>query len=205
MIEGKEEIHTSDLAPHQDVLASKSSKKGFLREAFEVVRILLISLAIVLPIRYFIVQPFIVRGASMEPNFHDGQYLIIDEVTYNFRKPARGEVIVFHYPRDPSQFFIKRIIGLPGERVQIHNGRVTVFNTQYPDGMLIDETYLIPENHPTYPNEDKTLSASEYFLMGDNRDFSSDSRIWGPMDIKFMVGRTLFRAWPLNSVGLVTK
>ena len=194
MNEGKDEVQQEE-----------NSGRGIVREILEIGKILLVSLAIVLPIRYFIVQPFIVRGASMEPNFHDGQYLIIDEVTYNLRKPARGEVIVFHYPRDPSQFFIKRIVGLPNERVEIKKGRVTIFNGENKNGMLLDEQYLEPPNRATYPDKTITLTGSEYFLMGDNRDFSSDSRFWGPMDIKFMVGRTLFRAWPLNSAGLVTQ
>lgn len=205
MDESKNQADMSALPHSEQTPEQAGSGSGFLHEAFEIIKVLLISIAIVLPIRYFIVQPFIVRGASMEPNFHDGQYLIIDEVTYNLRKPARGEVIVFHYPKDPSQFFIKRIIGLPGERVQITKGRVTIFNNENPKGVLVDENYLVPPNRATYPDENVILSASEYFLMGDNRDFSSDSRIWGPMDIKFMVGRTLFRAWPFDSVGLVTQ
>ena len=203
-VEGEVQLNT----PHKDqaqISDTKQTGRGFLRETFEIVKILLISLAIVVPIRYFIVQPFIVRGASMEPNFYDGQYLIIDEATYNFRNPERGEVIVFRYPRDPSQFFIKRIIGLPGERVQISNGRVHIFNDASPEGILLDETYLMPKNHPTYPDEEKMLTSSEYFLMGDNRDFSSDSRIWGPLNARFIIGRTLFRAWPLDRFGLVTK
>ena len=194
MNEGKDEAQQKE-----------NSGRGVVREIIEIGKILLVSLAIVLPIRYFIVQPFIVRGASMEPNFHDGQYLIVDEVTYDVRKPARGEVIVFHYPRDPSQFFIKRIVGLPNEQVEIKKGRVTIFNKDNPNGMLLDEQYLKPPNRATYPDKTVTLAGSEYFLMGDNRDFSSDSRFWGPMDIKFMVGRTLFRAWPLNSAGFVTQ
>lgn len=140
MIEGKDEVQTSVLPSHEQEAPNQPRQgKGFLRETFEIIKILLISLAIVVPIRYFIVQPFIVRGASMEPNFHDGQYLIVDEATYNFRKPERGEVIVFRYPRDPSQFFIKRIIGLPGERVQLSKGRVTIFNSDHPSGVLLDD------------------------------------------------------------------
>ena len=205
MIEGKDEVQISDLPPRQEEMFKQPRRgKGFLRETFEIAKILLISLAIVVPIRYFIVQPFIVRGASMEPNFYDGQYLIIDEATYNFRRPTRGEVIVFRYPRDPGQFFIKRIIGLPGERIRITKGRVMIFNSSHPDGMLLNETYLVPTNRPTYPDEEKILTSSEYFLMGDNRDSSSDSRVWGPMDVKFMIGRTLFRAWPLDSFGFIT-
>ena len=188
------QVQQSDM-PHRSVMG----------EMWEIIKVLLISLAIVLPIRYFIVQPFIVRGASMEPNFYDKQYLIIDEASYYFRSPSRGEVIVFHYPKDTSQFFIKRIIGLPGEKVEIHEGRVMVFSNEHPEGMQLDETYLAPPNDPTYPDGTVSLSSSEYFLMGDNRDFSSDSRTWGPMDKKFMVGRTLFRAWPLNKIGFVTQ
>ena len=178
-------------------------KRGFLRETFEVVKILLISLAIVLPIRYFIVQPFIVRGASMEQNYHDGQYLIIDELSYAFRKPARGEVVVFHYPKDPGQFFIKRIIGLPGERVWITKGRVTIFNQDNTQGTLLNEEYLTPPNHATYPDKDITLSGSEYFLMGDNRDFSSDSRIWGILPREDIVGRAFVRLLPIASASIL--
>ncbi|MDP3778622.1 MAG: signal peptidase I [bacterium] len=206
MNEVKEEVQSGTLEENKPQVSDTAAPgRGILRETFEIVKILLISLAIVLPIRYFIVQPFIVRGASMEPNYYDGQYLIIDEVTYQVRKPERGEVIVFRYPKDPKQFFIKRIIGLPGERVEILKGRVTIFNNDSPKGITLDEAYLSSENHPTYPEGDVTLSSTEYFLMGDNRDFSSDSRYWGPMDTKYMVGRALFRAWPLNSVGLVTQ
>ena len=183
---------------------SPAPRNRALREIWEIGKILAISLAIVLPIRYFIVQPFIVRGASMEPNFYDSQYLVIDEASYYFRPPLRGEVIVFHYPKDPSQFFIKRIIGLPGEKIELHKGRVRVSDNEHPQGVLLEEPYLTPPNHLTYPDTTVTLSPTEYFVMGDNRDFSSDSRFWGPMDKKFMVGRTLFRAWPLNKFGLVT-
>ena len=147
----------------------------FFREVWEFAKIVLLSLAIVLPIRLFIAQPFIVRGASMVPTFQDGEYLIIDELSYLLRQPQRGEVIVFRYPRNPSQFFIKRIIGLPGETVVIDNGSVAVKNNSSPDGFLLDESYL-SDTIVTAPNSTTQLGDGEYFVMGDNRLESSDSR-----------------------------
>ena len=181
----------------------ENTSSRFLGEVWEIAKVLLISAAVVLPIRYFVVQPFIVRGASMEPNFEDREYLIVDELSYYLRFPKRGEPIVFHYPKDPSEFFIKRIIGLPGERLEIKNGKVKIFNAAYPEGFTLDEEYLNPPNHPTHPDISVVLDASQYFVMGDNRDFSSDSRFWGALDRKFMVGRVVFRAWPMDRLGTI--
>lgn len=194
---------------HESEVVSDSAGPSFLRratrETWEVIKILIISLAIVLPIRYFIAQPFIVRGASMEPNFEDREYLVVDELSYYLRAPQRGEVVVFHYPKDPGQFFIKRIIGLPGEHVVIKNGRVSIINPQDPKGVLIDEPYLSPPNRPTYPDMEITLPQGQYFVLGDNRDFSSDSRIWGELPRSLLVGRVLLRAWPLGRAGVISK
>src|SRR3989344_2226810 len=173
-------------------------------ELWEIVKVLLVSLAIVLPIRYFIAQPFIVRGASMEPNFENSEYLVIDEASYYFRKPERGEVIVFRYPRDPRQFFIKRIIGLPGETVEIKGGRISIFNPSHSEGFLLQETYLNPPNRPTHPDVKVMLAERQYFVLGDNRGFSSDSRVWGTLSREFIVGRGRFRGWAPAAVGLVT-
>ncbi len=191
MSESKESaVQTEEQKPHR-----------FLKDTWEIVKVLIISLAIVLPIRYFIVQPFIVRGQSMEPNFHERDYLIIDEFSYYFRQPERGEVVVFRYPRDPSQFFIKRIVGLPGEKVEIQNGRIKIINKEFPNGFVLQESYLSPPNHPSHPDELISLTPTHYFVMGDNRDASSDSREWGPLDRGFMVGRVVLRAWPLEKFG----
>ncbi len=173
------------------------------REAWEIVKVLLIALAVVLPIRYFVAQPFIVRGASMEPNFENSEYLIIDELSYYTREPHRGDAIVFRYPVNPRQFFIKRIIGLPGEEVALREGRVRVKNAFYPDGFMLDESYLDPPQRPTKPDLAITLGADEYFVLGDNRDASSDSRVWGSLKRKFIVGRALFRVWPFNRLGFL--
>ncbi|OGZ56218.1 MAG: signal peptidase I [Candidatus Ryanbacteria bacterium RIFCSPLOWO2_02_FULL_45_11c] len=170
---------------------------------WEFAKIVFISLAIVLPIRFFVAQPFIVNGASMEPTFHDGEYLIVDELSYFLRSPKRGEVIVFRYPKDPSQFFIKRIIGLPGETIIVENGTVAIQNEAYPNGAVLEETYL-PLLLETAPNGRTELGAGEYFVLGDNRRQSSDSRQWGILDDSFLVGRTLLRLWPVADVGVVT-
>lgn len=172
-------------------------------ELWSILKVIIVSLAIVLPIRYFIAQPFIVRGASMEPNFEDREYLVIDELSYYFREPKRGEAVVFRFPENPRQFFIKRIIGLPGERVEIKNGEVRIFNADNPEGLFLEEVYLDPPGRATYPNVESDLGGGEYFVMGDNRGASSDSRFWGALPKELMVGRAVFRAWPITKFGVV--
>ena len=178
--------------------------KNWLLEIREIVKVLLVSLAIVLPIRYFIAQPFIVRGAYMEPNFFDREYLVVDEISYLLREPQRGEAIVFRYPKDPRQFFIKRIIGLPGERVEIKSGKIKIFNSTYPTGLILEESYLRPPELAPYPDLVSTVGPKEYFVLGDNRNASSDSRFWGALDRRFLIGRAVFRAWPLSQFGVIT-
>ena len=192
---------------NKEVLESEVKGPGFFshffREVWEFGKIVIISLAIVLPIRFFVAQPFIVRGASMEPTFQDGQYLIIDELSYFLRSPERGEVIVFRYPKDPTQFFIKRIIGLPGETVIIENGSVAIQNEEYPNGLVLEEDYL-PSLLETVPSMHTTLQLGEYFVLGDNRPKSSDSRQWGVLENEFLIGRTMLRLWPVADAGVVT-
>ena len=110
---------------------------------------------------------------------------------------------MFRYPKDPRQFFIKRIIGLPGERVRINNGRVTIVNARYPKGFLVEEQYLFPPNRATYPEMDIVVPERQFFVLGDNRDFSSDSRVWGLLPQKNIVGRAFLRAWPPGRVGII--
>lgn len=174
------------------------------REILDIIKVLVVALLIVLPIRYYVAQPFLVRGASMVPIFEDKDYLIVDEISYRFREPERGESIVFHYPKDPSQFFIKRIIGLPGERVIITNSHVVIENSKHPQGFVLDEPYLDPANRVTEPPMEVLLGTGDFFVLGDNRAYSADSRIWGPLPRDLIVGRTLLRAWPLGRVGAVT-
>ncbi len=164
----------------------------------EVLQIVIISCAIIIPIRYFLVQPFYVKGASMEPNFYDHEYLIIDELSYRFRLPERGEIIVFRYPRDPSQFFIKRIVGLPGETVEVNGGHVILSNSEHPNGITLDEPYL--SGVETLGKDRVTLAETEYFVMGDNRGESLDSRSFGPIHENDIVGRVWVRGLPLSRI-----
>jgi len=163
---------------------------------FDFFKVFVIAVAIIIPIRWFLFQPFVVTGDSMRPNFHDGNYLIIDELTYRFRVPARGEVIVMRAPNTPSEFFIKRIVGLPGERVVVENGHVTVYEDDSPQGKILKEEYL-PQENLTYGSADRRLGEHEYFVLGDNRLSSSDSRVWGPLQRDAIVGRAYIRVFPI--------
>tara|TARA_B100002019_G_scaffold283344_1_gene289652 strand:- start:250 stop:888 length:639 start_codon:yes stop_codon:yes gene_type:complete len=165
----------------------------------EIVRFSIIAILIVIPIRMFIAQPFIVSGASMDDTFHSGEYLIVDQVTYHFDHPSRGDVVVFRYPRDPSKFFIKRVIGVPGDTITIENAEVLITNAENPDGFIVDEPY-IKSMAPTTPMSE-TLGEREYFVMGDNRDHSSDSRAWGVLQEERIIGRALVRLFPPNEFG----
>ena len=152
-------------------------------------------------VRYFLVQPFFVEGASMEPNFENGEYLLIDELSYYFRNIERGEIVVFHYPLDTSKYYIKRAVGLPNETVEIKNGKVIIYNDKNPDGFFINESYL-SSNLITDGNLKKKLGSDEYFVLGDNRPFSSDSRRWGTVPKNDIVGRVWIRAWPFNRLNI---
>lgn len=178
--------------------------KNFFNFIFELIKIVVISVVIIVPIRYFLIQPFYVKGASMEPAFYDHEYLIIDEISYRFNDSKRGEVIVFRYPRDPQEYFIKRVIGLPGEKVQIKDGSVYIYNKENPVGFLLEEKYLSPDLK-TYgsTNEIVSLDKDEYFVLGDNRNSSKDSRIFGPVKRSFIIGRVLWRGWPFSRAGFI--
>ncbi|MBI5654788.1 signal peptidase I [Candidatus Uhrbacteria bacterium] len=163
----------------------------------ELVQVLAISLAIIIPVRYFLVQPFYVKGASMEPSFFDHEYLIIDELSYRFTQPERGDIVVFRYPADPKQFFIKRVIGLPGETVEVAGGQIKIYNDKNPNGVVLDETKYLDQMY-TAMTRTVTLKNNEYYVMGDNRVASLDSRIFGPVERSSIVGRVWLRGWPLD-------
>ena len=172
--------------------------KKFFVFIWEIVKIVAISLAIIIPIRYYLVQPFFVRGASMEPNFDNGQYLVIDELSYQLREPKRGEVIVFKFPKDPSQYYIKRIIGLPKETVEIKNNQVIIYNQEFKEGEVLDESVYSVNGQHIWGNVKMNLGEDEYFVLGDNRGASSDSRQWGSLPQKYIIGRVWLRAWPFD-------
>lgn len=165
----------------------------------EVAKVVIISLAIIIPVRYFLIQPFYVKGASMEPTLHDYQYLIVDELTYRFSDPQRGEIVVLKNPRNPHEFFIKRILGLPEERLVIHNGEITVYQPGKKEGTAVVESYL-PDEALTHGSVDISLEEDEYYVLGDNREASLDSRVFGPILKSSIIGRTWIRAWPWTAL-----
>lgn len=165
----------------------------------EILRFAIIALIIVIPVRMFIAQPFIVSGASMDPTFHNGQYLIVDQLSYYMGEPTRGDVIIFKYPKDPSKYFIKRLIGVPGDTISINGNVITIMNAAHPDGMVLDEPYVAHMSPNTTLTE--VLGPGEYFVMGDNRDNSSDSRVWGILPENLIVGRAFLRLFPIDQVG----
>ncbi|OIO44555.1 MAG: signal peptidase I [Candidatus Nealsonbacteria bacterium CG_4_10_14_0_8_um_filter_35_10] len=175
--------------------------KNFFQFWWEILKIVILALIIVIPIRYFLFQPFLVKGQSMEPNFHDDDYLIIDEISYRFREPKRGEVIVFKYPRSPSQRFIKRVIGLPGETIEIKDGKVIIIKDD--KAQILDESNYLSPSLKTSGNLKITLNQNEYFVLGDNRLVSADSRSWGTLPKKYITGRVIFRAWPITALAFI--
>ncbi|MDO8515878.1 MAG: signal peptidase I [bacterium] len=174
--------------------------RRFFAAFIEIGEIALVAIGAVFLIRNFLVQPFLVSGESMVPNFQNGDYLLIDELTYRLRTPVRGEVDVFRYPNDETTYFIKRVIGLPGERILIRDGRVTIFNDEHKDGFTLNELSYLPAGLSTEGNADVTLQDNQYFMLGDNRPYSSDSRTWGVLPAKDIIGLVRMRLWPLNAI-----
>jgi len=190
----------------------QESMKDFI---IEVVKMFFLALIIIVPVRMFLFQPFIVRGASMEPNFAERQYLIVNEfgykntpisilgkdiVTVKPRKDLeRYNIVVFRAPTDKSQYYIKRVIGLPGETVEIDNGAVTIYNDASPEGRVLDENAYLPEGRKTNGTRKTTLAENEYYVLGDNRPASSDSRSFGPLKRDDVIGRVFLRAWPVTN------
>lgn len=178
-----------------------SKKEGGKKEFWELFRFAIIAVLIVIPIRVFVAQPFIVSGLSMYPTFNNAQYLVVDELSYRFESPERDDVIVFRYPLDTTKFFIKRIIGLPGETVDIKNGdQITITNKDNPQGFLLSEPFV--QNESTTGDTHIVLADDQYFVMGDNRTASSDSRYWGPVPRNLIIGRVFLRLLPFNEIGI---
>jgi len=180
----------------------------------ELVRFAIIALAIVIPIRIFVAEPFIVSGLSMFPTFNNRDYLIVDQLSYELGNPKRDDVVIFKYPLDPKnnlkrnfisryfdpgKYFIKRIIGLPNETVDIKGSAVTITNETHPDGFTLDEPYVKNISNDIKHIE---LKSDEYFVMGDNRSGSSDSRYWGPVKKEFLMGRAFLRLLPINKMNV---
>ncbi len=170
---------------------------------WDLIKIIIIALVIIVPFRMFVAEPFVVSGSSMVPNFHNRDYLIIDRLSYRSGEPKRGDVIVLKFPKDTSQFFIKRVIGLPGEKVAVSQGNVIVYNNQNPQGLTLKESYLPSVGITLGKPETVSLGEGEYFVLGDNRTASSDSRVWGILPQDDIVGKVWLRVFPFGSFGLI--
>ncbi len=167
---------------------------------WELVRFALIALIIVVPIRIFIAEPFIVSGSSMVPTFENGDYLIVDKISYKLSSPKRDDVVVFRYPNDTTKFFIKRIIGLPNETIDIKGNDVTITNGTHTTGFKLDQPFVKNSGNNDTHFE---LKSDEYFVMGDNRSASSDSRYWGAVKINLFAGKAFLRLLPINKINIL--
>jgi len=175
----------------------KSKFKEFLMNGWDLVKFAVMALVIVIPIRMWVAQPFVVSGESMYPTFHDKEYLIVDEISYILGNAKRGDVVVFRYPNDTKRFFIKRIIGLPNEKIKVDNGVVTITNKEHPEGFKMIEPYV---NEVQFTGSEYETKNGEYFVMGDNRNRSSDSRFWGVLPKKLLIGRAYLRLLPIKEI-----
>jgi signal peptidase I len=188
---------------NNEVVVRERPKTSFWKE---ILKFTFVTLIIVVPFRLWVAQPFIVSGASMDPTFEDGEYLIVDQISKRIEDPERESVIIFRYPAEPNKFYIKRVIGLPGETVKINDGVVTIFNAEYPEnssnGLVLNEPYISAENQKSDDFE-MSLNENEYFVMGDNRLGSFDSRSWGPVPKRLIIGRPVARLLPVSRAGVL--
>ncbi len=186
-------LHAESTTPVLNTMPKPETKDHFWRT-------IIVFILIVAGLRLFVIDPFLVHGSSMDPTFRDGNYVIVDKLTYALSNPKRGDVIVFKAPTEDGRYFIKRIIGLPDERVVVDGSVVQIYNTEYPNGFVIYEPYVEFESGR---KADRTLKSDEYFVMGDNREVSSDSRSWGALKETAITGRALIRLLPIQSMSIL--
>ncbi|MEI6316610.1 MAG: signal peptidase I [bacterium] len=192
----------SEQAPVQsENITSQTPKNDLAHGVWDFTKFAALVLITVIAIRYAIAQPFIVSGASMAPNFASSDYLIVDELSYRFHPPHRGDVVIFHPPIDPSAYYIKRVIGIPGDHIEVKNGVVTITNAQFPKGVILNESYITRDTLPEDVTRD--VPAGKYFVMGDNRPESYDSRAWGLLPAQNITGRAFARLFPFTEINLL--
>ena len=188
-----------------EVVRLKSeSRQGLWAESLKLFRDIILIIAVFVLLGVFVAQPVVVEGTSMLPQLHDGERLLVNKlVYYKFQSVdwghfERGDIVVFWYPRDPDKSYVKRIIGLPGETVELKNGIVLI------NGTALSESYLDTEHNQSLPSfPPKKVEEHYYFVMGDNRDNSSDSRYWGLVPEKYIYGKAFFRYWKPSEIGFI--
>ncbi len=182
----------------------RESRQGIWSESLKLLRDVFLIIVVFILFGVFVAQPVVVEGTSMLPQLHDGERLLVNKlIYYKFQSVSwghieRGDIVVFWYPDDPDKSYVKRVIGLPGETVEIRSGRV------YIDGQELSESYLDTEHNkslPTIPSQ--KVKPHHYFVMGDNRDNSSDSRYWGLVPEKYIYGKAFFRYWQPGNIGFL--
>lgn len=183
--------------PSTPPTTTENDKESFVSIIWETIRYGVIAAAIIIPIRIFIAQPFVVSGNSMYPTFKNGEYLIVNELTKYVGHYERGDVVILRYPNDPSKYFIKRVVGLPGETVTVTDGTVSITSPLITTPLVLNEPYV---KNPKIDSSSRTLDEHEYFVMGDNRAQSSDSRVWGPVPDRLMDGKALIRLFPFTRI-----
>lgn len=205
----KKQIEFGMVSPGDDpdisvVHLRREARKGLWAESLRMLRDVFLIVVVFILIGVFAVQPVVVEGTSMLPQLHDGERLLVNKLVYykiqgvEWGHLERGDIVVFWYPSDPDKSFVKRIIGLPGETVEIRNGRV------YINGAQLNEPYLDSvHNQSLRDNMIKTVEKHYYFVMGDNRDNSLDSRIWGLVPEKYIYGKAFFRYWRPGNIGFL--
>ncbi len=171
---------------------------------FDAIESIVVALSIFVVFYLFLLQPHQVKGASMDPTFHDGQYILTDKIGYRFHTPERGDVIVFKAPRNPDYDYIKRIIGVPGDKIKVMSGSVYVNGVKLEENYIPSQTMILPGQF-LKEDQEVALGSEEYFVLGDNRSQSSDSRQWGVVPKKDIIGRVFFRYWPFDQFGKIDK
>ncbi len=188
---------TPPIPPTPPVAPQKIPIKEIVKE---IILFIIIALGVVLPFRAYVAEPYLVEGRSMDPTFATGDYLIVNKLIYEIGTPKRNTVIVFKYPGDTSKTYIKRVIGLPGETITIKDSVITIKNTENPDGLVVDSSYVTHQSKGIYETK---LSADEYYVLGDNRSESFDSRFWGPLNKMYILGEPILRLFPLNKMDVL--
>ncbi len=207
--ENKPEVLHEDTAAHHHKPVHPQEQTDVWRFGAELIRTAIIVSVLAYLIRLFILQPFVVEGSSMFPRFETNDFLIVDKLSYHIHEPARGDIIVFKYPLDPTgqTNYVKRVIGLPGETVRIQDGKVIIINSDHPQGFVLDEPYLSTGNTTTLSatsgTNDFLVPASNLFVLGDNRHASSDSREWGFLPREDVIGRVFVEAYPFDKASWV--
>jgi len=186
--------------------------KDFIRSVgtflLDTIEIITTAFAIFVVIFLFIAQIHEVNGDSMLPNFHNKEYVLTDKISYKFKEPQRGDVVIFKAPPKPRDEYIKRIVALPGEQIKIQNNKVIIYNKEHPEGWTLPEDYLgqgilTKGKSSIPPNTVVSVPEGQYIVLGDNREASSDSRHWGTVKKELLVGRAVFRIWPPTALGVV--